>query len=176
MRQQPCGCPPGPWHACRGHHAKTSRACDCGMAKVNADPWKQEAPPGSLACEKGGLDFKAECSTFAHPIHKVGHGELIARRRRSRFKATANWLSMRAEMLLFGRLDFQLGRAAAIVGLWCAYRDFGAHIVPWEKAEGRAEALPIAESIRVCYRIGIRSLEQGLMHARVCPEITAKPR
>ena len=146
------------------------------MAKVNADPWKQEAPPGSLACEKGGLDFKAECSTFAHPIHKGWAWRADRPPEAVTVQGYCQLAEHEAEMLLFGRLDFQLGRAAAIVGLWCAYRDFGAHIVPWEKAEGRAEALSIAESIRVCYRIGIRSLEQGLMHARVCPEITAKPR
>ena len=68
------------------------------------------------------------------------------------------------EMLLFGRLDFQLGRAAPIVGLWCAYRAFS----HWGKVGGKAEAFSIAQkAVHVYCRIGIRSVahaETMLLH------------
>ena len=95
------------------------------MAKVNADSWKQEAPPGSLACEKGGLDFKAECSTFSHPIHKGWAWRADRPPEAVTVQGYCQLAEHEAEMLLFGRLDFQQGRAAAIVGLWCAYRALG---------------------------------------------------
>ena len=67
-------------------------------------------------------------------------------------------------MLLFGRLDFQLGRAAPIVGLWRAYRAFS----HWGKVGGKAEAFSIAQkAVHVRCRIGIRSVahaETMLLH------------